>query len=53
MIASSEAAGQQEIGFVPQTSLGIAMKDSLAKALHSYKAKRTAIEPHDQIKKLR
>jgi len=51
-MATTGAADQQEVGFVPQTSLGIAMKDSLAKALRRCKARRTAIEHHDQINRL-
>jgi hypothetical protein len=35
-----------------QSSLGIAMNDALAKALCRCKARRTAIEHHDQIKGL-
>ena len=46
------AANQQEIGFMRQTSLRIAKNDSLAKALCNCKARRTAIEHHDQIKRL-
>jgi len=49
---ATAAANQQEIGFMPQTSLGIAMKHSLAKVLCRCNAKRTAIEYHDQIKRL-
>ena len=46
------AADQQEVGFVPRTLLGIAMKDALANALCRCKARRTAIEHHDQFKRL-
>jgi len=35
-----------------QTSLGIVMMDVLAKALCRCKARRTAIEHHDQLKRL-
>ena len=49
---AARATDQKEIGFVAQTSLGIAMKDALAKALHRCKARRTAIEHHDQIMRL-